>query len=153
NGHTAIIYAVDTQNHTVTTLEQNFQLSANHYYPQRVFSLSSNNKTIDTTSYTVPGVGFTSNPDNAVLLGWLHNGSSNTGSNPTFTGHEVYVIGSNGHLYHYFYSSGWSPSPEEDLSAATGATAYTLQGDVSTYFINGNHFAYAIDTNHHLHEF
>ncbi len=89
-------------------------------------------------------------PENNVQI--LHFGSS--GGNPSYTGHEVYVIGSNGHLYHYFYNgTAWSTSPQEDLSATTGTTGVTLQGDVSSYLVSGVHFAYAIDTNHHLHEF
>jgi hypothetical protein len=87
------------------------------------------------------------------MFKWLHLGTSNT-----FSGHEVYTIGSNGHLYHYLNTTGnpasnWSASPQEDLSATTATTGVTLQGNTASYYFGGNHFIYAIDTVGHLHEY
>ncbi len=158
-GHIAIV--ATSGNGQITTLEQNFYFWNKNKSPggwygdqsTRTITYSSTNGHYQLAdSYNVGS--YFDNFDYPIT-GWLHQGATSGDTNPTYTSHEEYLIDSNGQLYHYFYTpqSNWSPSPQENLSAITGDTGDHLQGNVTSYYFGGSHYAYAIDTNGYLHEF
>lgn len=186
-GHIAIITSVNYKDNingypTVTIMEQNFTAAEDpaggwprvHAFHKEYLRVLNGKYTIgqgadSDENYSNPiwndQYGFTSRfqkDDDNVVYGWLHNKYDVSASNPTYNSHDVYVIGSDQHLYQDQYADTYDPNTQTthwhwamtDLSVASNSTATLLTGSASGDFSGGVHFVYAIGAaDGHLYEF
>lgn len=142
NGHTSLVTAVSanlnsTGNGTITVIQQN-SYDSKGVYPTATLNVSNWNVT----------VGW------ATITGWLHDNSSGGGGGTTANKQSLFAVGSDHHLYTYYWSVGgyWSIADLTGLLSAPTVTgtssSYSFQTGGTVYqnlYING--------TNGHLYQY